>query len=352
MVSRITNSCEPDIRSSCLYADCAHTIWKDLHVRFSQANAPKLFQLKAAISNLKQEEKSVTVYYTQLKTLWDELDSLNPPETCICGARKLLIEQHARDRAMEFLQGLLDKFSPIRSQILLIETIPTAERMFNPFKQEEMQQIINNSAPPLVESAALQVHGNSYRSRPSSKRQRPFCDHFHRHGHTKEQCYRLHGFPDRSSTHHSPNVHPQVVVAAVQPIPASLNLSSPQKPPPAPTPTFTTEQYNRILALLNTPKNEDEAAARVNFAGTCSLFSIPWYIDSGATHHICCDLSMFKNYKTMSPPLQVQLPDGNYSIVAHVGDVQFSPDFTLLDIYHIPAFTLNLISVIQLSKHW
>lgn len=174
-----------------------------------------------------------------MKTLWAELDSLNPPETCICGASKFLLEQHARDRAMEFLQGLHDKFAPIRSQILLIEPIPTAERMFNLVKQEEMQQIINSSTAPLVESAALQVHGSSHRSRPPTKRQRPFCDHCHRHGHTKEQCYRLHGFPDRSSSHHAHNGQSHATVAAVQPVSAPPILPYPPTPSPAHTPTFT-----------------------------------------------------------------------------------------------------------------
>ncbi|KAL8157773.1 hypothetical protein AgCh_002466 [Apium graveolens] len=229
MVSWITNSCEPDIRSSCLYANSAFTIWKDLHVRFSQVNAPKLFQLKTAISNLKQDEN------------------------------KFLLEQHARHRATEFLQGLHDKFAPIRSQILFLETIPTAERMFNLVKQEEMQEIINNSIAPLVESVDLQVYGNSQHFRSSTKRQRPFCDHCH--GHTKEHCYRLHGFSDHSSPHQAHNGKPHVVATTVQPVPAPPTHHV-QPVTVAHTPTFTAEQYNHILALLNTPDNEDDASAR------------------------------------------------------------------------------------------
>ncbi|XP_074376749.1 uncharacterized protein LOC141718263 [Apium graveolens] len=289
MVSWITNSCEPDIRSSCLYANSAFTIWKDLHVRFSQVNAPKLFQLKTAISNLKQDEKSVIVYYTQLKILWDELDSLNPPETCICGASKFLLEQHARDRAMEFLQGLHDKFAPIRSQILFLEPIPTAERMFNLVKQEEMQEIINNSIAPLVESVDLQVYGNSQHFRSSTKRQRPFCDHCH--GHTKEHCYRLHGFSDHFSPHQAHNGKPHVAAATVQPVPAPPTHHV-QPVTVAHTPTFTAEQYNHILALLNTLDNEDDASARVNLADNGSGFLsrdfYSWIFANGIHHQRIC----------------------------------------------------------------
>lgn len=109
------------------------------------------------------------------------------------------------------------------------------------------------------------------------------------------------------------------------------------------------------MALLNTQNNEEDALARVNLAGisvnSSSIFKIPWFIDSGATHHIYCDLSLFKSYKSITPQLQVQLPDGSYSNVTHIGDVHFSPDFIVLDVYHIPTFSLNLISVTQLTKH-
>lgn len=128
---------------------------KDLQVRFSQSNAPKLYQLKTAISNLKQENLSVTIYYMSLKSLWDKLHSIVPAEPCICGASKIIIERHARDRAIEFLQGLHDRFSHIHSQILLIEPTPLTEKMFNLVKQEEVQQFINNSSLPSIDSTAL-----------------------------------------------------------------------------------------------------------------------------------------------------------------------------------------------------
>lgn len=68
-----------------------------------------------------------------------------------------MLELHARDRAMEFLQGLHDHFVNIRNQILLIEPTPPTEKMFNFVEQEEVQQFINNSSLPSIDSAASQV---------------------------------------------------------------------------------------------------------------------------------------------------------------------------------------------------
>ncbi|KAL5713994.1 hypothetical protein ACHQM5_016016 [Ranunculus cassubicifolius] len=264
--SWILNSVIPEIRSSCLYADCALTIWKDLHSRFSQSNAPKLYQLKTAISNLKQEDMSVTTYFTRLKSLWDELDSILPTEQCICGTGKAILERIAKDRAIEFMQGLHDRFAPIRSQILLIEPMPTAEKIFSLVKQEESQQAINNNMLPTIDSAALQIqspYGRSSRA-SSQKRQRPFCDHCNRYGHTKTTCYQLNGYPPKSgpSSHRShsqpPHFHNNGVAAA-----ASSSIAAPSQA----LPNFTAEQYQRLLALLNSPTADDGTAKVNNLTG-------------------------------------------------------------------------------------
>ena len=43
---------------------------------FVQTNSPKICQLKQSISSLKQEESCVSTYFTKMKALWDELNSL------------------------------------------------------------------------------------------------------------------------------------------------------------------------------------------------------------------------------------------------------------------------------------
>jgi hypothetical protein len=56
-----------EIRPSILYAKIAVQIWSDLKDRFSQSNAPKIYQLKQSISALKQEGMFDSLYFTQLK---------------------------------------------------------------------------------------------------------------------------------------------------------------------------------------------------------------------------------------------------------------------------------------------
>nr|KYP38661.1 Retrovirus-related Pol polyprotein from transposon TNT 1-94 [Cajanus cajan] len=164
---------------------------------------------------------------------------------------------------MEFIQGLHDRFSAIRSQILLMEPFPLIQRIYNLVRQEEKQQEINFKSTSVVDSAALQASRPP--SRPPSKRQRPFCDHCNKHGHTLATCYQIHGFPDKSvkktGTSSSTSVNP-------------VNQ-------------LLSEQYHKLLTLL-------AVNSSVNLAGTTlTHFPPSWIIDSGASNHICTSLSFF-----------------------------------------------------------
>ncbi|KAI9176554.1 hypothetical protein LWI28_004179 [Acer negundo] len=75
--SWIINTLSPDITDSVIYYSSGHEIWEDLRERFSQSNAPRIFEIQRDIAYLRQEQLSVSTYYTKLKGLWDELDSYN-----------------------------------------------------------------------------------------------------------------------------------------------------------------------------------------------------------------------------------------------------------------------------------
>ncbi|CAI8600707.1 unnamed protein product [Vicia faba] len=55
---------------------------------------------------------SVSLYFTQLKSLWDELHSIAPINPCICGNAKSIIDQQNQDRAMEFFRASMTDSRP------------------------------------------------------------------------------------------------------------------------------------------------------------------------------------------------------------------------------------------------
>ena len=72
VISWILNSVSKEISASIIYAHSAREIWIDLRDRFQQSNGPRNFQLRRELMNLSQDQQSVSVYFTKLKTIWGE----------------------------------------------------------------------------------------------------------------------------------------------------------------------------------------------------------------------------------------------------------------------------------------
>ena len=127
VISWILNSVSKEISSSILYDESASAIWSDLKVRFHQRNGPHIFNLRKELMNLKQENQSVSIYFTKLKTIWEELTNYRPTCTChgcTCGGVKKIQDHYHMEYIMSFLMGLSDSYSQVRGSILLMNPLP------------------------------------------------------------------------------------------------------------------------------------------------------------------------------------------------------------------------------------
>jgi hypothetical protein len=75
----------------------------------------------------------------------------------------------------------------------------------------------------------------------------------------------------------------------------------------------------------------------------------PWIIDTGATDHMICIVSLFTTI-TVVVSRTVRLPNGQSASVTHIGTVRISESFILTDVLCVPSFSFNLISVSKLIK--
>lgn len=75
VISWILNSVSKEISASVIYAATAYEIWNDLKERFLQSNGPRIFQVRKDQMNLNQGQSKVSVYFTKLKTIWEELSN-------------------------------------------------------------------------------------------------------------------------------------------------------------------------------------------------------------------------------------------------------------------------------------
>ncbi|OMO58875.1 hypothetical protein CCACVL1_25293 [Corchorus capsularis] len=129
------------------------------------------------------------------------------------------------------------------------------------------------------------------------------CEHCKMVGHTKNKCYILYGYPPGQRLHRGTKSK----------IDQGGQISKENTSSMA---SLTLEQIQQLLSLL--PNNQ---SSKANFVGKTSLspnFPV-WIVDTGASDHIIYDTSMFHSFTTASDFSPVQLPNGSFAKVSHIG---------------------------------
>ncbi|XP_042027205.1 uncharacterized protein LOC121774384 [Salvia splendens] len=326
VVSWIRNSLSPQICSSIMYLDDAKEIWSDLRDRFAQCDSARVYQLKQRIMSLTQGDDDINNYFTNLRIVWDEYKHTQPISWCICpncrcqSATKWHKHQE-EECVMQFLIGLHSSYSQIRSHILSMVPLPTLSKVFALVLQEERQRTIGGNKESVKYSPILPTPSEqpySANAASSQFNRGRLCSHCGKTNHTVDRCFSLHGYPPsfgRGKFKPPPNSRDYGP-------PKSVNLvdeyapDSSDKTVAAPAmPTF--EQCQQLITLLqsqlvtNTPSTSNSAAQHTSsptqsppFTGTTlytpiianmSLQSPIWLLDTGATHHVCCNKSLFSS---------------------------------------------------------
>ena len=127
--------------------------------RFAQQNAPRIFEIKQAVTMLMQNQDVVSVYFSKLKTLLDELLNYETIPSCSCGGLKTVVQNQQRDWVMKFLMGLNDSYKGIKAQILLIKPFPSLNEVYSIIQQEEKRREISTEGS-VHDSMALFTRGN------------------------------------------------------------------------------------------------------------------------------------------------------------------------------------------------
>lgn len=102
------NALSKELSCSAIFVETARELWVDLKDHFSQINGPRIFQIQSDINSISPGNKSISSYFTRLKTLWDELNLYNPLPIYSCGTVKILDDYQQRTHTIQFLMGLND----------------------------------------------------------------------------------------------------------------------------------------------------------------------------------------------------------------------------------------------------
>lgn len=92
VISWILNSISKELTASLIYIETTKEMQSNLKDHFSQGNGLHIFQLQKAISSLSQDQTQISLYFTKLKGLWDELINYKPIPACSYRAMKVLLD--------------------------------------------------------------------------------------------------------------------------------------------------------------------------------------------------------------------------------------------------------------------
>ncbi|RVW80139.1 Retrovirus-related Pol polyprotein from transposon RE2 [Vitis vinifera] len=264
----------------------------------------------------------VNSYFTKLKILWDELRKFQPVPICHCGGLRVWTDYQHREYVLQFLMGLNDSYAQIRGQILMMDPLPAINKVFSLVIQEERHRTVgysysgsHNSDPMTFGSNSNAPAGSSGGSK--TRRDRITCSYCGFQGHTKDKCYKLVGYPPGwKFKNKGPN---------------SSSMAN----------------NSKVLESLNAASTENSSTgpSMSNFVGNkVKIQNKGWIIDSGATHHVCNDISLF-DYSIAVQNVRVTLPTGITVPIDRVGSVILSKDVKLLNVLFVPTFRYNLLSV-------
>ena len=133
----LMNSLSPAIKKSVDAIENVGDIWRILRERFSQGDLTRIGRLQHELYALQQGALSVSAYFTELSGLWEELDCYRPVYTCACQVRCSCVAarnppiHREQDYIIRFLTGLNDEYENARSQILMMEPVPSLNKVFS-----------------------------------------------------------------------------------------------------------------------------------------------------------------------------------------------------------------------------
>uniref|UniRef100_A0A803LMX4 Retroviral polymerase SH3-like domain-containing protein n=1 Tax=Chenopodium quinoa TaxID=63459 RepID=A0A803LMX4_CHEQI len=313
IIAWILGNVSDSIKKSVMFISNCSQIWKQLEQRYAIANGSRKYQLNKEIYETKQSRKSVTDYYTQLKILWEELESMTslPAITTtneeISAFITALSRHQDEHKLFQFLNGLDDDYSQQRSHLLMQTPLPSVDSSCNTLHQEENQRVILKAVKEESEPLAMFSKGSEGFPPGHPKSQRYFKGNTSRGGF-------IGGYRGGRNNRGGRTGRGGRTTANVQTETRSTNSSTSGLP-------FNAAQLEQLVKMW------------------------PSVGKSGETRvHIC------RNEKCRNEA-KINLPTGHTSGITHKGVVSLENGLKLKDVLYVPVFKHNLMSVQKLVQN-
>ncbi|XP_028799232.1 uncharacterized protein LOC114754600 [Neltuma alba] len=217
-----------------------------------------------------------------------------------------------------------------------LKPLPSLFVVFSMVKLEESRRHLTQGNQTPVDGLALVIRGPQT-SESSERKGNKWCNHCNKKGHTRDECWKLHGKPthgkqqqrrDGKSHHASSEERGDdgdcLTREELQMLRKMLERQNSSKK----VPNVNLIQSRNSVIALNAMVTSDET----------------WIVDSGATDHMTGTKSLFKTLNSCHENLRVKVATGLYTKVEGVGTVALSDDLEIHNVLFVPALTYNLIS--------
>lgn len=357
VISWIHNNISDNIKSSVLFIDNACDIWKQLEKRFSLTNGSRKYKLNKDLFSLRQNGSKVSDYFTNMSSLWEEIESMNvlPTVTAITPEIKSLLNVmntiKEEGKLFQFLNGLDDHYGAQRSQLLMLNPLPSVEVACAAIQQEESQkEVLMHGTPNDSEAMATFSKGNGGKTL--------MCSACGRKGHMSDSCWETIGYPKwhykyKPTQKNSMNKWTGTRNNNVRMANNAQSNAGNQQPV-----MMTAEQLNQLLKLIprgDAKGTETDDEIDYSFSGMVSSgkkeisMTKEWIIDSGASDHMTSSLKNLVNVKQAPATFTITLPTGATTVITHIGDVLLSNGLKLENVLYVPTFNHNLLSIHKLA---
>ncbi|KAF7837533.1 uncharacterized protein G2W53_006015 [Senna tora] len=348
VIGWLLHSMNKELHEAFMFTPTARQIWKELEEKYGQCNRPQLLHVKKMLANLERVNKA-----------YDQIQESN--------------------YVHQFLMGLGEAYENVVDNVLLMEPIPSYNKVYAMVARVERQMSISSQAA--VEANALLAKavdqkinvasGGRFSSYDRKKEKASkYCTTCNKTGHTEESCFKKTGVPDwyKELKLQRGKKTGENVYAVFN----ENNAGEKQKIDREDRKVMTEliqEEIKRMMAGKATGVSGGDTTSSpspvnasyfADFAGNIVLThhdffnsdsydktKVKWIVDSGASCHVTGDLRLLKDVTRPKGKNTVQLPDGVIKEVELMGQVQLKSGLTLLNVLFVPDFKYNLISEFQ-----
>ncbi|XP_071712853.1 uncharacterized protein [Rutidosis leptorrhynchoides] len=391
VLSWILGSVTEDLYCGQIFSTNATDVWNELKETYDKIDTSIIFNLHQQINTLKQNDSTLYEYYHKLNTLWKQYDAMVSSPDCTCGAVACSCEagtshkEHKKMmKLMQFLMGLSDEYTTVRSNILLRDSVLDVKEAYAIISREESHKGISVDKTGKTQASAFVAQSNNTFNKAGnnsenyqnnnynrSQNQTLKCKKCNKLGHTIDRCFEIIGYPPSFRRRVSGNQHnvnsgnKSYANNSVSNKDDSVSVNS------APA-SLTQDQLMKLLSLIN--DNATSVDASANMAGTFVNHNVffntnfkrffnshindkmknrsqGWIIDSGANQHMTISETGLIDLVGISKlNLTVGHPNGTQAKVIKVGNLKLSNNIILHDVLVVPEYCVSLLSVFKLSK--